>query len=525
MGALSRTRLLYVAALVGGLAALGAGWIALGGDAPPSPRDRYVEGVVGVPGRVNPLFAGRNPVDADLAALIFNGLTRLGADGTPLPDLAERWEITPDGRTYTFHLRNGVFWHDGEPFDAHDVAFTLALLQADDFTGPPQLAARWAQVESLVVDARTILLRLPEPSASFLVQAALGIVPEHALEALDGAALAEATFNRDPVGTGPYRLVDLNRASAVLQRNPSHHLGPPQLDELEIRFYPYPAALAIALEDGDVDGALLTTTLADGEWRLLALTEAGYLVLYINNQRPPLDEPELRRALDAAIDPLDAPQVAASGLPGEGPFVPGSWAYRPGVRRAPGRAGDYFDAARWRLDADGRRARDGVPLRLELATSDDPLRVALAERTADQLRAQGVTVSVVGLPAERLFRERLAPRDFDLLLFAWVQGADPDPYSAWHTSQIGADGRNIAGFTDSEADRLLEEARLTVDVAERLALYARFGERFDELAPGVVLHYPQRLYALPPALGGVSEGLLFGPESRFRDVHEWRFED
>ena len=524
LNARTATRLLTLAALVGGIAALTAGWLAFGGDSPDRARQRYVEGVVGSPDRVNPLLAGANRVDADLAALIFSGLTRLDGDGAPLPDLAERWEITPDGRTYTFHLRRDVFWHDGERFDAGDVAFTIGLLQDPDFTGTPDLAARWAIVQLLPVDEQTLILRLPEASASLLTQTAIGILPEHLLAGAGAATLADAGFNRAPVGTGPYRLVRLDRDRARLERHTGYHLGIPQLEQLELRFHPDGAALTSAIEDGAVDGALIDIAGPIGEThRLLPLTEAGYLVLYINNRRAPLDDAGLRRALVSAVDPAEAPLAAGAGLPGEGPIVPGSWAYTPLRLPNPVAAGALFDAAGWPRDDDGRRSSEGVPLALEIATGDDPRRVALARLAAEQLRARGVSVELVVLPAERLFRERLEPRDFELLLFGWQQGADPDPYSAWHTSQIAA-GQNVAGFNDPASDRLLEAARATVDVAERLELYARFGERFVLAAPSLVLLYPQRLYALPRDLRGVDRGLLFTPASRFRDIHLWRFD-
>ena len=539
---------LYAAVLALGLVLLAAGWLALAGTSGGNARARYVEGAIGAPARVNPLLAGRNQVDDDLAALVFNGLTRSSGDGTPVPDLAERWEVTPDGRTYTFHLHRNVFWHDGERLDAADVAFTVGLLQSPDFAGSPALAAAWSRVEVIVADERTILFRLPEPSAAFLTTASLGVLPEHVLASpdgldgldgaagLDGRALLDATFNRAPIGTGPYRLVELDRRWARLERNPSYHLGAPDIDEIELRFYPDEDALAAAITGGDVDGALLPPALAALvrpeariPTRIVTRTEAGYLVLYVNNHRAPLNEPALRHALAAALD-RDALAASAAGLPGgrpgglpgDGPIVPGSWAYSVGPSRDLAAAAALLDGAGWPRNAIGRRARDGDELDLTLATNDDPRRAALAEAVAGQLRAHGIRVSLEILPAAALLATRLEPRDYDLLLFAWDQGPDPDPYAAWHTSQIAPGGRNVAGYTDPASDRLFEAARVTLDVAERRDLYAQLSARFAETAPSAILLYPRRAYLLPAGLDGLDGGLLFGPESRFRDVHLWR---
>ena len=523
---------LYAAVLALGLVLLAVGWLALGGNTGASPPGRYVEGVIGVPGRINPLLAGLNQVDDDLAALVYSGLTRSSGDGTPVPDLAERWEVTPDGRTYTFHLRHNVFWHDGERLDAADVAFTVGLLQAPDFAGSPALAAAWSRVEVIVADERTILLRLPEPSAAFLTTASLGVLPEHALAGTRGPALLDAAFNREPIGTGPYRLVELDRRLARLERNTSYHLGAPAIDAIELRFYQDDDALAAAIGGGHVDGALLPPALealvrpeAGAGGRIVTRTEAGYLALYINNQRAPLGEPALRRALAAALD-RDALAAGGGrelrGLPGDGPIVPGSWAYSPGPSVRLATAAALLDGAGWPRNAFGRRERDGTELELWLATNDDPQRAALGEAVAAQLRAHGIRVTLEVLPAAELVATRIEPRDYDLLLFAWEQGADPDPYAAWHTSQIAPGGRNLAAYTDPASDRLIEAARVTVDVAERRDLYAQLGARFAETAPSVVLLYPRRTYLVPAGLDGFGGGLLFGPESRFRDVHLWR---
>lgn len=521
-------RLLLGGVLVAGIIVLGAGWAALGPSEDTPAASRYVEGVVGEPERINPLLDDRNPVDADLVALIFSGLTRVGPDGTPEPDLASRWEITPDGRTYTFHLRAALFWHDGRQLDSADVAFTVGLIQAPGFKGSSDLATRWSGVQTLVVDDRTVIFHLPFPSASFLVQASLGILPEHALRGVDVAGLGTSSFNRAPVGSGPYRLTSLTSRRATLEANASYHRGAPAIGELELRLFPSEAALANALARHEVDGALLEESASDvaealiaDRWpRSLSLQVGGYPVLYMNNGRPPLDDPATRRAIAGTLD-REALGDLMGGAPGDGPIVPGSWAYSSaaGVTVNPG---TLFHQADWIIGSDGLRRRGGEVLRLEIATNDDPDREALARAVAEQLSDAGVDATIVLESASEVFRRRVEARDYQLLLIGWDQGADPDLYGGWHTSQIGAGGRNIAGYNDSESDALLEAARGTVDVTERRDLYARFLERFGEQAPAVVLVYPERRYLLPAELEGVGEGVLFSPELRFRDVHLWR---
>ncbi len=465
-----------------------------------------------------------------MAALLFSGLTRIEGDGTPLPDLAERWEVTPDGLTYTFYLRSNLLWHDGAPLDARDVAFTVATVQSPGFEGSPALAARWAGVEVIVADPRTLLFRLPAPTASFLSLAALGVVPEHLLRGLGPAELAALPVNTAAVGSGPFRLAQLDSSRAVLERNLTYHHGIAALERIELRFYDTPAALARALERGEVDGALLDrvpptdalgAVLARPALRVTPMVEAAYSILYLNNQRAPLTDPALRRALTAGLDRGRLIRPEDPAQPGDGPIVPGMWAYSSGAWYKPDQAEALFVAAGWTRGADGVRQRGGVPLAMELLTNDDPARAELATGIAIQLRALGLEVNVRALPAGTLLRDHIDTREYDLLLFAWQADVDPDPFGGWHTSQVATGGRNVAGYHDAQSDALLEQARFTMDTAERTQLYAQWSARFVELAPSVVLAYPRRLYVQPRALEGTAGGVLFTPGSRFHDAHLW----
>ena len=525
-------RTIYLGLLLSGVAVLATGWLMLGSSAD-DPSSRWVEGVVGAPAvAVNPLLAEPESTEADLAALVFNGLMRIGGDGTPLPDLAERWEVTPDGKTYTFVLRGDVAWHDGQRFTTADVAFTIGLLQDPLFSGLPELAAQWQSVDPYVIDERTILLRIPDPTADFVSRLTVGILPKHRLEHVSAAGLATAPFNRAPVGTGPFRLTSLNSERAVLERNTSYHRGAPSIGRVELRFYSSATQQLDALERGEIGAALRGEQSTEREQELLAtrgdlqsveLTRHAFTVLYLNNQRAPLEDVALRRAIAASLDTaLLVASAGIRGIPGDGVLVPGSWVDRAGpsgVSRPD--AETAWAEAGTELDEAGRRVREGVPLSFELVTNADPARIRVADAIAEQLGAQGVEVVVSPLPAAELVSQRLIPRNYELALFGWEVNVDPDPYLGWHTSQISESGRNIAGFQDASADAIMEQARRTVDGGERRELYAAFEYRFAERAASVVVLYPARLYVLPATLTGFEPGLLFSASDRFRAIERW----
>jgi len=527
----------YLVLLAGGLVLIALAWLA--SARAQDSRTRWVEGVVGGASLINPLLAEPGSTDADLVALIFNGLIRIDGDGTPLPDLAERWEVTPDGRTYTIVLRDDITWHDGRPVTTTDVAVTIALLQDPDFQGNLSLAANWAAVDPFVIDERTILLRLPDPAADFLSRLAVGILPAHHFASVSAPLLASVAANSAPIGTGPYRLTSLNGERALLERNTSYHRGAPTIDRIELRFYPNATRQLEALAQGDVNATLRGEQPDPREGKVILertellatpLVRHAFTVLYLNNQLAPLDDADLRRAIAASIDSVDVIRAAGlRGLPGEGVLVPGSWVKTTSAPTESPAADTLDPEAAWTRSgytrtSTGTLVRDGRPLTLELLTNADPVRIRLAEAIAATLRAQGVTIGVTPLPAADLLASRLVPRDYQLALFGWEANIDPAPYLGWHTSQISEAGRNIAGYQDSSSDALLEAARLTVDAAERRELYAAFEARFADQGASVIVAYPSRLYIHPGNLAGFHPGLLFTPADRFRDVQLWTLE-
>lgn len=520
-------RLLLPALLVAGLGVVGS-IVLLGGRSGP-PGGLLVEVVVGDVRRTSPLAPLTTEAEGDVVALVFAGLMRPGPDGTPEADLAESWEVTPDGFTYTFRLRPGLTWHDGVALTASDVAFTIQQIQAGDFSGPPALSTAWSGVQVFVADPRTVLFHLVEPAAEFLSRASVGLIPRHLAGEMAGRGLDVPAFERQPVGAGPYRVRVIEDDRVRLERFERYAHGAPHIGRIELRLARDAEGQARLLADGQADAALLGETPVEAEahiagrrdLRANSLTRSAYTLVYFNLHLPPLDDLATRRALAAALDRHALASVAGRGLPGSVPFVPGTWAEMP-VTSATVDVDAMLEAAGWRLEGDGVRRKNGQALTLEVATNDDPTRRALAEAVAMQWSRRGAQVMVTVLPANVLVQERLRRGAYQAAVYGWDAGIDPDPYPGWHTTQASGGGANIAGFQDREADALLETARTTLDAGERRELYALFAARFTGQAASAVLYYPQRPYVLPARLHGFTPGVLFTPGSRFRDVHLWR---
>ncbi len=503
-----------------------------------SGKQRYVEAIVGFPARVNPLFAPLNDTDSDLVALVFSGLTRLGPQGEVLPDLAEDFEISEDGLTYTFHLRSDVKWHDRDvPFTAEDALFTFELLADPELPTDPTLGQLWRQVSCSAPDQFTLLCELPEPFAPFLSHTTIGLLPKHILESTTAATLAEDRFNQEgAVGTGPYRLAQLDQTKAILKANPTYYGERPAIDEIEIRFYPDTSTAAAALARGEVQGLLLGPSANQEDFDLLTSTPSlraatanrtAYSVLFLNNSQPPFDDEALRRAvaLSINVDDIIGELLGGRAVRADSPMVPGTWAYNPELEprpHDPEEARKLLDEAGWNTTDGGLRQKEGNELRISLMTDQDPLRIAIAQEIANQLAEVGIQVAVAPQGSADLVREFLVPHQYQAAIFGWDPGPDPDPYPAWHSSQVGPEGRNLAAYQNADTDRIIEDARRTSDLDKRQALYYTFQQKFLEDVPSVLLYYPVFTYFVVDELQDAELGTLFQTSSRFAGVTQWK---
>lgn len=493
----------------------------------------YVEGVVGHPTYLNPLLAPFNDADQDVVSLVFSGLTRLSPDGGVVPDLATSWSISPDGKVYTFHLRNAS-WQDGQPVTADDVVFTIDQLQSPAFPGSPEIARLWQSVKVVKVDSRTVQFTLGEPYAPFLEYTTLGILPVHLLGSVNGRALLNHPFNAHPIGSGPFQIKSASLQEIALEPNPRYYGQRPYLAGLTFRYFDNFQAAFDALRRGDIQGlgnipSEHVLELANDP-RITLQQEPEYArlnLVILNTEAPLFSDDVVRRALDLAIDRTKVIQVAVDGegAPAAGPIMPESWAFdaQPNAYvYDPAQAGRLLDQAGWTLpSAGGIRQKGGKPFRFVLLAVNDPARLRTAQEISRQLREIGVEADVQTAGWSGIVQDFLAPHRFDAVLTEiYSPTADPDPYPFWHSSQI-KNGLNVAGWSNRVADQLLEDGRQQEDRQARRDDYAKFEKLFAQEQPGILLYYPVYVYALPSSLKGVTLGVMTQPCDRLQSVTGW----
>ncbi len=494
----------------------------------------YVEGVAGNPRYVNPLLSYTNAIDQDLCALIFSGLTQVNDRGEILPDLTESWSISPDGIVYTFYLRQDVTWHDGAPFTADDVIYTFTSVQSPEFPGDSALTDLWSTVVLEKVDAYTVRFILREPYAPFLDHTTMGILPVHILGGVAPAQLTDSAFNVEPVGTGPFMLDDMSARRVILESNPDYYGSRPYLDRIEFLLYQDEAAVFEARRRGEVAGIArvdsnhLTAIRQDDGLTLYSAPLSGYTMVYLNLDRGIFQDPAVRQAMMYAIDrqALVDDILSGQGIVIDSPILPNSWAYDPNVTHydysqrkaiATLEENGWFDD-----DGDGVRERGTVRLEFALVTTDDAVRVRIAQQICEQLTEIGIYATPDIVPWDTLRNEVLKLRRYDAVLLAFQNlPPDPDPYPYWHSSQANERGFNFANLNNAQADALLQEARLTTDTETRYALYREFQDLFTRLVPSLPLYQPVYSYAVSSNVRDVQIGPMLASGDRFRSVTSW----
>jgi peptide/nickel transport system substrate-binding protein len=535
---LSRWEKLAIAGLMGIIFIAGVSlWVALtrSAEVQPVKGGSIIEGVVGRVQLINPLYAAANPVDRDIASLVFSGLVKISRGREFLPDLASSWEVLDKGKTYLFHLRDQARWQDGETFTAEDVVFTIQVVQSDGYAGP--LKSSWQGIQVAAMDQHTVRFSLPDPSTFFLSQATLGILPAHLFAHLPVAEIGLPENNRQPVGTGPYQISGAiaSRDSLSLVANDSYYADKPFIDKIVFYFYDSEKSLLGALKSGAVASASFS-----------ALTEAAtlnlpgtktyiyqlpqYKAVFFNTLggNPALADKAVRQALALATDKQKIINAVAGGnaVAVDSPILPGFWGYLPEIKKYLFdfvAARDTLNRAGWKdVNQDGVMEKGKARLSFTLSFKDDKTQQQIAEMLKASWSSVGAEVNLNPVPADKLLDEVIRPRNYGALIFGQNLGSDSDPYVYWHSSQTKDPGLALSVISDKDIDNNLEMARLASSLDKSIVYYHRFQIAFANLVPAVLLYQPNFIYLVDAKVKGVTQEInLSDPSDRFLNVNEW----
>ena len=468
--------------------------------------------------RINPAMDEHGEINL----LLFDGLTAHDGENNVVPGLAETWELDEATNTYTFHLRENLTWHDGEPVTADDVKFTIEAIM--DPENGSENAPNFEDVEEITVtDDHTVSFRLSAPNVAFLDYMTMAVLPEHLLA---GEDWQESDFFRAPVGTGPYKLERWDVGQAIiLTKNENYYKGAPKIDRIVFKIVPDDNAQALQLESGELDLALLDPKNAaqftgkDGFtcYDMKTSDYRGILFNFWNDYWT-----ENRDIIPAICYAIDRQAIVDAVLLGQG--MP---AYGPLQRNVynnenvehydynPEKAKQLLEDAGCVMGANGYYERGGAEIAFTISVmSGEQDRIDIAQAAAQQLREVGIHCTV-DIPAVMDWGGQMA------CLIGWGSPFDADD----HTYKVfGTDkGANYSGYSNAEVDEALTHARESSDPAVRKQYYDEFQVALANDPAYAFICYIDANYVATSRLHGIDAETVMGHHGVgiFWNVETW----
>lgn len=468
--------------------------------------------------RINPAMDEHGEINI----LLFNGLTAHDGKNQVVPGLAKSWDYDPDAYTYTFHLEENVQWHDGQPFTAEDVKFTIEAIM--DPENGSENAPNYEDVEEItVIDDHTVAFRLAAPNVAFLDYMTMAVLPRHLLE---GEDMQTSGFFRAPVGTGPYKLAAWDEGQAItLEKNEDYFKGAANIDRIIFKIVPDDNAQALQMQSGELDLALLTPKDArnfEGRegYTVYDMKTSDYRGILFNFWNPYWAENrDLIPAICCGLDRqaiLDA-VVLGRGVVAYGPLQRNVYNNEDVERYDydPDRARSILEDAGCVMGENGFYERGGQEIGFVISVgAGDQVRLDIAQAAAQQLREIGVNCTVE-VPEKVDWGGQMA------YLIGWGSPFDADD----HTYKVFGTGKgaNYSGYSNPLVDRYLTEARQTDDPVKRAEAYDKFQEALADDPAYAFICYIDADYVASSRIRGIDPDTVMGHHGVgiFWNVTEW----
>jgi len=466
--------------------------------------NQLIIGSIGDATYLNPVLA-QDSASSDINSFVFNGLLKYDRNLNIVGDLAESWEVKEGNKpVIIFHLKKGVLWQDGEKFTADDVRFTYETIM-----NPKTNTVRRSDFEKVerveVPDPYTFIVYYKEPFAPGLQSWMIGIIPKHILQGKD---INRASFNRNPIGTGPFIFQQwISDEKITLKANPNYFEGRPYLDGIVYRIIPETSLMEIELLTGGIDYTGIypyqyKRISHNPSLRVYKQLSHGYSYIGYNLKNPLFKDKRVRKAITLAINREEMVKYILYGLGvvATGPFTPDMWYYNHAVHPLPydpKKAKKLLAEAGFKdIDGDGILEKDGKPFSFTLITnSGNDIRKDIGVMVQRYLKEVGIDVKLRLYEWSVFLTNWINSKNFDACILGWSLSLDPDQYEIWHSSQIKS-GFNFISYKNLEVDRLLEEGRRTFDKKKREKIYKRFHKIINEDQPYTFLFVPESTPAL-----------------------------
>ncbi len=533
----------------------------------PTQGGEYTEALVGEPQLINPLYAISNDVDKDLVSLIYSGLMKWKPGEGLVPDIAESINVNEEGTVITATIRENARFHNGDPILARDILFTINAIQNPAYRSP--LYGSFKGVSVVQEEDRVVQFVIEKPSASFLQNLTVGILPSGLWADILPQNAPLAALNLQPVGSGPFQFVEFTKdkkgsvRSYTLKPFKDWYQSPAYIGRLTFQFYPDQKSALDALENKYVKGVSVVSfeeKEKTGQNRAVVLHSPlldREVVLYFNQKtNEQLKKKTVREAISLAIDKSEIVNnvVQGQGLVINGPLLSGMIGYKEvegsqtvDLEKAKtllkeakitteavaegfslpeavaegslDQSNDWFSLPEVEEAGDAEKTKKPNQFTLTVPSGEEFSRVADYIKT--QLEAIGLEIEIITVPSQTFFTDVIVSRNFELLLTTVMFDATQDPYLFWHSSQIGSSGLNIVEYQNTDVDKLLESARATIKIEERQTAYQTFEEKVIADLPAIFLYQSNYNYAISRDIQNVKLDSIRVPFDRFAKINEW----
>ena len=510
----------------------------------PTKGGSITEGIIGTPRFINPVLA-TSDADKDLVSLIYGGLMRKNVDGKISFDLAEKVDISKDGLTYIFTLKNKIYFHDDEPVTIDDIIFTIDTIKDPIIKSPYK--SNWEGVNVTKIDEKTVQFKLKQPYSSFLENVTLGIMPKHIWK---DSAVELNTANINPVGSGPYMIDNLSRQSSGIINYydlvpfKKFNLGKAYIKKITLKFYPNENDLLEALLSKEIEqvGSISpenAVKLKSKGYKIESSTLPRIFGLFFNqNQNKLFINKNIVKAIDLAIDKN---KIVKEILFGYGviindPIPPNMINYQKLNNKDTQTYDEKLKKAEEILTKDGwvknssgflektvtkKKKKVVTPLEFSISTGNAVELAASANLIKQDLESIGIKVEVKTFEIGNLNQMVIRPRKYDALLFGQIINRESDMFAFWHSSQRKDPGLNVAMYTNAKVDKILKDAFTTVDEQSRIKKYAQFEDEIKKDMPAIFLYSPNFVYVVSKNLNNLSIDHIVSPQDRLLNSYLW----
>ena len=464
------------------------------------------------PARLNPILA-TDSSSSEIAGFLFNGLVKYDKDSKEIiGDLAEKFYFT-DSKTLVFELKHHVKWHDGEEFSAKDVLFTYETLISDKISSPYSAGFRF--VESVkILDKYKIEVKYKKAYFKALETWMMGILPEHILK--DEKNLMSAKFNTDPIGTGPYKLQQLEYSkNIVLAAFDDYFEGRAKIDTISFHVIADSMTRFLMLKSAQLDIGSVEPMAYERQlnkeffekFNIYEKISLSYTYLGFNLRLDKFKNPAVRKALSLAIDREELVNILffKHAKVCTGPFLPGSAAFNENVKvptQDIKRAKELLKSAGY---------DESNPFTFEIVTSNsNVIRPYAAQILQHQLKKVGVIVTLRVMEWQAFLNMVVFPHKFESVLLGWGLSPTPDPYLFWHKDSDKKGGFNLVGYNNPLINKLIEEQQSMIDREKLATTWKKMFQIITDDNPYLFLYIPNSITAvdkrvknIKPAFGGI----------------------